>query len=444
MKKISLPLIPYDSKFRISWDLLMVVVVFFSAILIPYRMVSGKDPLDLIYWIITVFFCIDILINFNTQTRFKLKLLSDRKSVARHYITHWFIIDFLAAFPFPAFAFFLMGEKVIGTALFKVLLLLRLLRLLKLVRITETFKELQEIANLPPAFMRLSIFLFWFALLAHFMSLGWILIGAAERLPDFMDTYIRSLYWCITTIATIGYGDYYPNHGSNLQIIYTIIVQLLGVGMYSYIIGNVATLIANIDTARSDFLNRMEQMKNFLHLKKIPKKIQNRIKDYYNYIWETRRNISNSDLLTELPHTLRMEVSLFLNRDILQKVPLFRDESEVFIHEVIELLKPLVYLPGDLIIRQGEYGDCMYFLSSGEVEILVNGSPITVLHSGSPFGETALIQGERRNATVKAITYCDLFKLSKSDFDTLRTKYPEFDSKIKRLMHQRLETLNRK
>lgn len=437
-------MIPYDSKFRISWDLLMVVVVFFSAILIPYRMVSGKDPMDLIYWIITILFCLDILINFNTQTKVKVTLLAERKSVAKHYLTHWFTIDILAAFPFAAVGYLLVGERIIGTTLFQVLMLLRLLRLLKLVRITETFKELQEIASLPPALMRLAIFLFWFALLAHFMSLGWILIGAAEKLPVFMDIYIRSLYWCITTIATIGYGDYYPNHGSNLQIIYTIVVQLLGVGMYSYIIGNVATLIANIDTARSDFLNRMEQVKNFMHLRKIPKGIQNRIKDYYNYIWETRRSVSKNDLLTELPHTLKMEVSLFLNREILQKVPLFRNESEVFIHEVIELLKPLVYLPGDLIIRQGEYGDCMYFLSSGEVEIIVNGNPITTLHSGSPFGETALIQGERRNATVKALSYCDLFRLSKADFDTLRGKYAEFDSKVKNLMNQRLEDLNRK
>lgn len=82
---------------------------------------------------------------------------------------------------------------------------------------------------------------FWFALGAHLMSLGWVAIGAAEAGRPFADQYIRALYWCTTTIATIGYGDYTLNHESNLQVIYTIAVQLVGVGMYGYIIGNIAS-----------------------------------------------------------------------------------------------------------------------------------------------------------------------------------------------------------
>ncbi len=434
---MKIPLIRHDSRIRMVWDVLMVFAVFYTALLIPYRMISGVDPFDFTYWIITIIFCSDIIINFNTQLRVKVTLLTDRKSIAKQYLKSWFIPDFMAAFPFAPLMLLILGIQASGSILIQILMMLRLLRLLKLFKVTETFKELQEIVSLPPALMRLSIFLFWFALIAHYMALGWIVIGASEVHRSFFDQYLRSLYWCITTIATIGYEDYAPNKESNIQIIYTMIVQVLGVGMYSYIIGNVATLIVNIDTARADFLARMEQIRNFMRLKKIPTQTQNRVKNYYNYIWETRRSISKNDLLSEMPHTLRMEISLFLNREILQKVPLFNNESEVFVHEVIELLEPLVFLPGDMIIRQGEFGDCMYFLSSGEAEIQVNNTFITTLFSGSPFGETALIQGEKRNASVLALTYCDVFRLSKHNFDILREKYPEFNRKVKDIAEQR-------
>jgi len=125
-----------------------------------------------------------------------------------------------------------------------------------------------------------------------------------------------------------------------------------------------------------------------------------------------------------LPKTLRLEISLFLNKDILEKVSLFKNADEVFIHEVIEELEPLVFLPGDFVIRQGELGDCMYFLSSGSVEVIVDGKQVAVLAEGSPVGETALIENEKRNASIRAVSYCDVYRLSQHSFEQLRKNIP--------------------
>jgi CRP-like cAMP-binding protein len=64
---------------------------------------------------------------------------------------------------------------------------------------------------------------------------------------------------------------------------------------------------------------------------------------------------------------------------------------------------------------------------------------VATLGQGSPFGETALIQGEKRMASVRALTYCDVYKLSKSDFDTLRGRYPEFDEQVKKVVEAYLK-----
>lgn len=434
---MKVPLISHDSRMKIGWDLLIVIAVFASGLIIPYRMVSCQDPTDFLYWLITIIFCIDIIIIFNTEVKIGLDVLTDRKSVAKHYLTTWFFLDFLAALPLaPLFELF-SSHDVSGTLAYQIMMLFRMFRLLKLVKISTTFKTLQELIDIPPALMRLIVFFFWFALIAHFMSLGWIAIGASEAERSFGDQYIRALYWCITTIATIGYGDYGPNHDSNLQIIYTIIVQIIGVGMFGYIIGNVATLIVNIDAARANFHEKVEEVRNYMRIKHIPVPIQDRVKNYYDYLWETRKGIHNIDFMSTLPQTLRMEITLYLNRGILSKVSLFKDADELFIHEIIEELEPLVFLPGDFVIRQGEFGDCMYFLSTGSVEVIVNEKQVAVLAEGSPFGETALIKNEKRNASIKAVSYCDVYRLSQHGFEHLRKKHPEFDKQVTEISMER-------
>lgn len=424
------PMISHSSKIKIGWDLLMVIAVFASGLIIPYRIVSGQDPTDFLYWLITIIFCLDIIVIFNTEVKTGLNVLTDRKSVAKHYLATWFFLDLLAALPLAPLFALVAPHDVSGTLAYQILMLFRLLRLLKLVKISTTFISLQELIDIPPALMRLIVFLFWFALIAHVMSLGWIAIGASEATRPFPDQYIRALYWCITTIATIGYGDYVPNHDSNPQIIYTIVVQIMGVGMFGYIIGNVATLIVSIDTARADFRTKLEEVRNYMRIKRIPSPIQDRVKNYYNYLWETQKGITDVDFTLTLPKTLRVEISLYLNKDILEKVSLFQDADEVFIREVVEELEPMVFLPGDFVIRQGEFGDCMYFLSTGSVEVMVNGKQVAVLAEGSPFGETALIQNEKRNASIRAVSYCDVYRLSQNSFEQLRKKHPEFDKRV--------------
>jgi voltage-gated potassium channel len=214
--------------------------------------------------------------------------------------------------------------------------------------------------------------------------------------------------------------------------------------MYGYIIGNVATLIANLDVARALYRTKMEEINDFLRKKRVPAGLQKRVRDYYAYLWETQKSVSTIPIAEELPHSLSLEILLFINRRLIEKVALFRNAEEIFIREIVQRLRPLVFLPGDYIIRQGEYGDCMYFLSGGDVEVLVGGARVALLANGSPFGETALIQGEKRMASIRALSYCDVYQLSKTDFDDLRQRYPDFDAQVREVVAARLRDTQEK
>jgi hypothetical protein len=431
--------IKYSSRFRVVWDLFLTLAVAAAFLDFSYRFTFGRIDVGPLYWALVAVFAADIALSFVSEHRKKLVVLSDRASIARDYRRTWLIPDLLAALPLVGVVHALglrVPEGAAGTLL---LALLWVLPLSKTARFFVLARRIQERLKLTPGVMRLVVLAFVFLFTVHTIGLGWIPVAATDPGRSSFDQYLRAVYWCLTTIATIGYGDYYPNHDSNLQIVYTIIVQVIGVGFYGYIIGNMASLIANLDVAKANFMKKMEEINDFMRTKKVPHELQDRVHEYYAYLWETRKSASTVSVMSELPHTLAMAILLFLNRSILEKVSLFRNANEIFIREIVQLLRPLVFLPDDFIIRQGEYGDCMYFLSTGDVEVVVNGQHVATLGAGSPFGETALIQGEQRNASIRTLTYCDVYTLQKDDFDALRRKYPEFDEQVKRVVQERLK-----
>jgi glucose-6-phosphate 1-dehydrogenase len=116
-----------------------------------------------------------------------------------------------------------------------------------------------------------------------------------------------------------------------------------------------------------------------------------------------------------------------LNRESLEKVPLFEGADAVLLSSLIMALKPVVFQPGDLVIRKGEIGRELYLISSGNAEVIdASGSIIATLSEGDFFGEISLLTSAPRNATVRAQSYCDFFVLEKADFVRVLRDHPQF------------------
>lgn len=440
---MKIPVIYSDTRLKTIWNLTVIAAVLVFSFVFSYRLTFHIYQSDFLYWLLIGIFSMDVLVNFNSAVKIGYVISADRKVIAKEYLKGWFAVDFITAFPFDIVVLAIFGIPKNPDNHQIYFLVLQLITMIKLLKVGKITKELQEYLRINPSVMRLSTFAFWFSQFVHYLALGWIFIGAAETARPAFDQYIRSLYWCVTTVATIGYGDYFPNHDSNVQIIYTIAVQIFGVGMYGYIIGNVSGLISNLDVARANFVKKIEEVKVYLNAKKIPADMQEKVLSYYHYLWDKKKSVSEENPISDLPASLALEIMLYLNRDMLMKVELFKNAQDVFVREAIQMLKPLIYLPNDYIIRQGEYGDCMYFLSSGELEVIINDKQVAKLTAGSTFGETALLIGEKRNASIRTLTHSEVYRLSKSDFDNLRGRFPEFNEEIERIAQKR-EKSNKK
>jgi putative ABC transport system ATP-binding protein len=105
--------------------------------------------------------------------------------------------------------------------------------------------------------------------------------------------------------------------------------------------------------------------------------------------------------------------------EILQNCPVFRDITPRTLVEVADQMEVVAHRAGERIIRQGDEGDAFYLVREGTVGIRrePGNHLIAEVGTGGYFGETALLTGMPRNASVDAITDVTLFKLAKSDFD---------------------------
>jgi len=106
------------------------------------------------------------------------------------------------------------------------------------------------------------------------------------------------------------------------------------------------------------------------------------------------------------------------------------------------------YEPGDLVVRQGEQGDCAYLILDGEVEVLKQQGDhqlqVGRLKSGECFGEIALLAEVPRTATVRCLTSVDLVVLPRGEFMTLAGGYRDFGNALRARMTERIAEPSRR
>ncbi|MBI3536588.1 MAG: FHA domain-containing protein [Chloroflexi bacterium] len=110
-------------------------------------------------------------------------------------------------------------------------------------------------------------------------------------------------------------------------------------------------------------------------------------------------------------------LDIFLPRDFAQ-INLARTQSIGRAH----------YESGAIIYRQGDTGEQFYIIAQGEVEVIrerAAGAPVVIARLGKNeyFGETALLTGRRRNATIKCATPVDVITLARDDFTVLANSW---------------------
>jgi hypothetical protein len=421
-----------QSKWRTYWEYLLLLVCVYLWVEVSFRSAFSLQP-DIMWWIIDAAFdlvlWVDIWQNFVMSYEAAGELIIDRRKIRAHYLRTFAAWDFVASIPFDLLA-------VIPGVPYSPMM--RLNRLVRMVRIDFYFGVIEERTTLNPSAVRIMKSSFFLAMMAHFIACLYNVVivnqpnggsqqfaGGSSNFEDLplASRYVRSVYWAVVSLT----GALNTDPGTMVEYAFYYLVSLVGVMLYVALIGTVASLVSKLDSAGEFHREKMDGLHDFMRYRKLPVDMQQRVRDYYTYLWASRKGLDESEVMNDLPEYLRVDIALTLNKDIIEKVPLFQNQSEHFIAAVVSRMRPRVVLPGYMIIRKGEIGKEMFFLARGDVQVVSEdgGQIYARLAEGSFFGEVALLISNKRTASVRAAAYCDLFVLAKDDFDQVLSEFPD-------------------
>ena len=322
------------------------------------------------------FFWIDILLKFfeeYTDTK-SHEVISDHKNIAFHYVfKSTFVLDFIAVFPF----YNIFGGKAILTKL------LRLVRLPKLIRLIDSFK-----------FFKLVVIA---TVITYFFGWIWFLLS---KLRDEIDNttsfyedpriavmttiqqWITSCYYMLTTLATIGYGDYYPLN--NFERIIWVVVMLFGVAFFSYIMRRFIEIIGSLNVEKSSTENDESDLKNWFTIlgrfkknKSLSKKLTVKIQNYFEYYWENDRLSSikaDNEYMKALPRSIKRKIMInYLFGDVFFLFRhFFRSADELdskFLYSISFGFQPRRFEEDEIIYEEETEASEIYFIMKGSVNV---------------------------------------------------------------------------
>ena len=414
-----------SSTFKWIWGGLVIICTAFFVVYVPLDLLYHfelNSVLVAMHVVGTVVFLADIGVNFlkirNEHTRLEI----GNPESDKEYLLKWFLFDVIAVVPFSLFGF---GGFV------------SLLRLTKLVSVARIMYGLRNTSIQFKDTLRLVLTFYWILLITHWIACGWEALHVTDRTVFWMEDYLDSLYWAVTTITTVGYGDVTPE--DNSQKIYAVGTMISGLVFYGYLIGNIAGILFKKDPAQENYLRNLERLATTAKQYHLPPELERKVYEHFTYQWKNRRGYFESDLLSSLPGSLKAEVSHYMKKDILHQVPIFQGSGKAFLDEISILLKHRLAEPGDYLFRFGDTGSEMFFLVHGRLEVIApDGKTVVhILKDGEYFGEIALFKNQPRNASVRAISFCDLYSLPRDSFLKVLESHPEFAEEVEQIADER-------
>ena len=120
----------------------------------------------------------------------------------------------------------------------------------------------------------------------------------------------------------------------------------------------------------------------------------------------------------------RPEPAIAERAALLRAHPIFRPLAEGTLEQLARALERIDAVAGAEVIRQGDAGDRVYLVVSGELAVDVDGRPAEHLGPGDVFGEIALLRDVPRTATVRAPAAAEMLTLGRKEFLAAVTGHP--------------------
>lgn len=249
--------------------------------------------------------------------------------------------------------------------------MLRLFRLLSILNITRNSPAIQMLAIVLRRESKtlVSIFLIIAVILLLISSIIYAI--EHETQPDIFSSIPHAMWWSMATLTTVGYGDVVPH--TMMGKTFGAFVMFIGIAMYAVPTGILVAAFYQ-EVKRKDFIAT----------------------------W-----------------------------DMVAQIPFFSHLSASEIASITDLLSLHMVQPGEVIFKKGQMASSMYFIVSGEVEIVIDETkPAKSARGGNFFGEIGVLYRTPRTATVTAKTFSELLQLDAKNMELFLESHPQLRQRI--------------
>lgn len=416
--------------FGVTIVFLCVVWTCFEA---PLSFVLNKELKEHNLWwdgLFSLVFSLDIY--FKVKNKYNMPSIDQDQSTVEYHKSKWLWIDIIASIPYDIVAS-LFGLHIVNHTIMAI----RLLRVARIVKIRAIFK----FSNFFPRSIKIILALTAISLIIHVIACGWMVITPRTDL-DIVSFYNVSLYWAISTLTTVGYGDITPV--TNIGRAYTMIVMVIGAASYGIIIGNFSKMIMLADKYKEEKKEKLNSLNQFMKYYNIPKGLQKQTLSFYNHL--LTQNISKEEelIVKDLPQALQNDLNLYKRIKLLRSVHIFKDCTTPCLKMIATRLEQTFHSPNEYIIKRGDTGEQMYIIGHGQFEVSNAEKIFAVLTDGQFFGEMALLEDTIRSTDVISKSYCELYSFKNDDFLKVISKYPDLEEKFKSKYKRRNDDKNLK
>jgi hypothetical protein len=390
-------------------------------------------------------------------------LVDDLYTIRWTYLKGYLCMDLVGIFPWHFLdCIHQTKDSPSGVKFLRLLRLLKLLRLYRIRRLIEVLYQWFPKSIYMVTYFELLIILF---LISHWIACIWFRLGdsdpegwvaveglsgqeadkfEAERGANAFHfrQWITSVYWAVTTLTTIGYGDI--TAGTNEERLLNCFVMVTGSAFFAWCTGRMTAVLTTQSGCIVKFQLVLDELNQFMEARAFPAQLKNRLRSYYMLKFPTKMIFDEENILACLEEGLRKECYLHLYCDIVSNVILFSLCDEHTRKEICYRLHSCYCAAGSELFGQGTNADALYLVRFGVVELFHKNKYLKSCSTGDLVGENGVLgvtaDGRRAiHATAKTMT--ELCSLSVENFQHLLQECPSFFATVSRSVELHVERL---
>ena len=137
----------------------------------------------------------------------------------------------------------------------------------------------------------------------------------------------------------------------------------------------------------------------------------------------------------------------FLKAEFIQSIDLFFNADDETCSSLATACIRVSLKAGEFLIEAGEAGTDLFLLQSGRLEVVLTNNAgaervVRILHHGNSAGETSMLTGANRSASVRAAVDSELYCITQEQFDQIADSKPGFRATVERNIHHRIHGAN--